>query len=148
MLTEYIEKPKLHPDDLHEAVLADKIASIIGARDIIEYWKSSPYLINFLRRYEFRRKLEEQCDDPDDELIAALNANTNRLLRKDDIHSYKEVSPSNPRMRRLVSLTIDRGLWKLLWIPPSMPYNKPEGPFADVKDVTKYLAFFSLERCA
>ncbi len=141
MLTESQDKPTLRPDDLHEAVLADKIASIIGARDIIEYWKSSPYLINFLRRYEFRRKLEEQCDDPDDELIAALNANTSRLLRKDAIHSYKEISPANPRMRRLVSLAIDRGLWKLLWIPPSMPYTKPEGPYADVTDATKYLAF-------
>lgn len=141
MLTESQDKPTLRPDDLHEAVLADKVASVIGARDIIEYWKSSPFLINFLRRYEFRRRLEEQCDDPDDALIAALNANTNRLLRKGDIDSYKEISPSNPRMRSLVSLTIDRGLWKLLWIPPSMPYTKPEGPFTDVKDVTKFLAF-------
>ena len=141
MISESREKPTLRPDDLHEAVLADKIASIIGARDIIEYWKSSPYLINFLRRYEFRHKLEEQCEDPGDELIAALNANTNRLLRKDDIYSYKEVSPSNPRMRRLFSLTIDQGLWKILWIPPSMPYSTPEGSYADVKEVTKYLAF-------
>ena len=141
MLTESPEKPTLRPDDLHDAVLADKIASIIGARDIIEYWKSSPYLINFLRRYEFRRKLEDQCDDPDDELIAALNANTSRLLRKDDILSYKEISPSNPRMRRLVSLTIDRGLWKILWMPPSMPYTKPDGPYSDVTYATKYLVF-------
>ena len=141
MLTESQDKPTLRPDDLHEAVLADKVASIIGARDIIEYWKSSPFLINFLRRYEFRRKLEEQCDDPDDALIAALSANNNRLLQKDDIHSYKKISPSNPRMRRLVSLTIDRGLWKLLWIPPSMPYTKPGGLYADVTDATKYLAF-------
>ena len=141
MLSESRDKPALRPDDLHEAVLADKIASIIGARDIIEYWKSSPYLINFLRRYEFRHKLEEQCEAPDDELIAALNANTNRLLRKDDIHSYKEVSPSNPRMRQLFSLTIDQGLWKILWIPPSMPYSTPEGSYTDVKEITKYLAF-------
>ena len=141
MLSESRDKPALRPDDLHEAVLSDKIASVIGARDIIEYWKSSPYLINFLRRYEFRRKLEEQCLEPGDELISALNANTNRLLRKDDIQSYNKVSPSNPRMRRLFSLTIDQGLWKILWIPPSMPYSTPEGPYADVREVTKYLAF-------
>ena len=141
MLSESRDKPALRPDDLHDAVLADKIASTIGARDIIEYWKSSPYLINFLRRYEFRHKLEMQCEDPCDALIAALNASTDRLLRKDDVHSYKEISPSNPRMRRLFSLTIDQGLWKILWIPPSMPYSTPEGPYADVKEATKYLAF-------
>ena len=48
MLSESREKPTLRPDDLHEAVLADKIASIIGARDIIEYWKSSPISSTFL----------------------------------------------------------------------------------------------------
>lgn len=141
MLTESQEKPALRPDDLHDAVLADKIASTIGARDIIEYWKSSPYLINFLRRYEFRHKLEEQCSEPGDELISALNTNTNRLLRKDDIQSYREISPSNPRMRRLFDLTIDQGLWRILWIPPSMPYSTPTGPYADVKEATKHLAF-------
>lgn len=141
MLSESRDKPALRPDDLHEVVLADKIASIIGARDIIEYWKSSPYLINFLRRYEFRHRLEEQCLEPGDKLISALNANTNRLLRRDEIQSYKEISPSNPRMRRLISLTIDQELWKILWMPPSMPYSTPEGPYAGIKAATKYLAF-------
>lgn len=110
MLSESRERPTLQPCDLHEAVMADRVASSIGARDIIEYWKSSPYLINFLRRYEFRRKLEAQCEHPSDELIAALSADGNRLLPKAAIQSYQEVSPSNPRMRELFSLTIDHEL--------------------------------------
>ena len=141
MLSESRDRPTLQPCDLHEAVMADRVASSVGARDIIEYWKSSPYLINFLRRYEFRRKLETQCDNPSDELIAALSATGNRLLQKAAIQSYQEVSPPNPRMRELFSLTIDRGLWKILWIPPSMPYSKPAGPYADVNEVTKNLVF-------
>jgi len=141
MLSESRDRPTLQPCDLHDAVMADRVASSVGARDIIEYWKSSPYLINFLRRYEFRRKLEAQCDDPSDELIATLSADGNRLLQKAAIQSYQEVSPSNPRMRALFSLTIDRGLWKILWMPPSMPYSKPDGPYADVNEVTKNLVF-------
>ena len=141
MLSESHDRPTLQPCDLHEAVVADRVASSVGARDIIEYWKSSPYLINFLRRYEFRRKLEAQCDNPTDDLIAALSATGNRLLQKAAIQSYREVSPSNPRMRELFSLTIDRGLWKILWMPPSMPYSKPDGPYADVNEVTKNLVF-------
>ena len=141
MLSESRDRPTLQPCDLHEAVMADRVASSIGARDIIEYWKSSPYLINFLRRYEFRRKLEAQCEHPSDELIAALSADGNRLLPKAAIQSYQEVSPANPRMRELFSLTIDRGLWKILWMPPSMPYSKPDGPYAHVNEVTKNLVF-------
>ncbi len=142
MLHETREKPSLQPRDLHEAVLADRVASIVGARDIIEYWKSSPYLINFLRRYEFRRKLEEQCENASNELLAALNADNGRLLRKADIQAYREMDPANPRMRDLLFHTIDNGLWKALWMPPSMPYSKPEGPYAEINhDVTKALVF-------
>jgi len=143
MLSENREKPALQPCDLHDAVLADSIATSVGARDIIEYWKSSPYLINFLRRYEFRKKLEEQCENAPDELITALSKNESRLLHKADIQAYREILPANPRMRDLFSITIDRGLWKILWLPPSMPYSKPEGPFADIQDVTKCLVFSS-----
>ena len=141
MLSEFQDKPVLQSQDLHEAVLADRVASSVGARDIIEYWKSSPYLINFLRRYEFRKKLEAQCEEPSDALLSALTSNASRLLKKADMMSYRKLVPSNPRMRDLFSLTIEKGLWKILWMPPSMPYSKPEGAYAEVKNATKYLVF-------
>ncbi len=101
MFSELQEESTLEPQDLHGAVLADKVASSVGARDIVEYWKSSPYLVNFLRRYEFRRKLEAQCENAPKELISALRAGKNHLLRRNDIQSYREISPFNPRMRYL-----------------------------------------------
>ncbi len=141
MLAESEEKPGIRSCDLHDMVLADKIASCVGAGDIIEYWKSSPYLINFLRRYEFRRKLEEQCENASEELFSVFNNHRHRLLCKTDIHSYREINPANPRMRYLFSKTIDHGLWKVLWLPPSMPYSQPNGPFSEIKNATKYLVF-------
>ena len=141
MLSESTERPSIQPCDLHEVVLADRVASCIGAQDIIEYWKSSPYLVNFLRRYEFRRKLEEHCNNAPEGLISIFSTHGHRLLRKEDIQAYRQVKPANPRMRYLFSRTIDRGLWKILWLPPSMPYSKPDGPYSDVGDATKYLVF-------
>ncbi len=44
-------------------------------------------------------------------------------------------------MRYLFSKTIDHGLWKVLWLPPSMPYSQPNGPFSEIKNATKYLVF-------
>ncbi|MYH39868.1 MAG: SWF/SNF helicase family protein [Candidatus Dadabacteria bacterium] len=143
MFSEFPEETALEPRDLHGAVLADKVASSVGARDIIEYWKSSPYLVNFLRRYEFRRKLEARCENAPEELIEVLRRSRKHLLRRDDIQSYRKISPPNPRMRNLFDLTINRGLWKILWLPPSMPYSKPDGPFTDIHKVTKCLVFSS-----
>jgi len=141
MLSESAERPVIQSCDLHEVVLADKVAACVGAQDIIEYWKSSPYLVNFLRRYEFRRKLEEHCSNPSEGLISIFSSHGHRLLRKEDIQAYREVKPINPRMRYLFSRTIDPGLWRILWLPPSMPYSKPEGPYSEVGDATKYLVF-------
>ena len=141
MFSELQEESTLEPRDLHGAVLADRVASSVGARDIVEYWKSSPYLVNFLRRYEFRRKLEALCENAPEELVSALQAGKNHLLRRNDIRSYREISPSNPRMRYLFDLTINRRLWKILWLPPSMPYSSPDGPFADIYEATKCLVF-------
>ena len=141
MLTESEQRPVISTRDLHDVVLADKVASCVGARDIIEYWKSSPYLINFLRRYEFRRRLEEHCSKASEELLSAFGNHGHCLLRKSDIEDYREIKPANPRMRYLFSRTIEQGLWRVLWLPPSMPYSKPAGPFAEIKDATKYLVF-------
>lgn len=141
MITEYRERPNIETDDLHGAVLADKIASSVGARDIIEYWKSSPYLVNFLRRYELREKLETKFDNTPDDLLKAFSSNGKHLLRKSDMYGYKEIPPANPRMRNLFFNTLDRGQWKLLWLSPSMPYSKPGGPYADVQQTTKSLVF-------
>ena len=141
MLSESREETAIEPRDLHGAALADRVASSVGARDVIEYWKSSPYLVNFLRRYEFRRKLEARCEDPPGDLIEALRSGGDNLLRGKDIQSYKEVFPPNPRMRSLFDMTVNRGLWKILWLPPSMPYSRPGGSYADIGDVTKSLVF-------
>jgi len=81
MLRECCSSPELKPSDLHQAALADQVAGCIGARDIMEYWKSSPYLINFLRRYEFRERLEHECENPSDELYEKLSMHQDRLLK-------------------------------------------------------------------
>lgn len=141
MLRECCSSPELKPSDLHQAALADQVAGCIGARDIMEYWKSSPYLINFLRRYEFRERLEHECENPSDELYEKLSMHQDRLLKSSALENYNEVDPANPRLRELYAQTIDRGLWRLLWLPPSMPYSSPEGAYKDVGDVTKSLVF-------
>ena len=68
------------------------------------------------------------------------------MLIWDRIRSYKEIDPANARLRSLFSNTVENGAWRLLWIPPSLPYYTPqEGPYLDttLKDFTKALVFSS-----
>ncbi len=48
-------------------------------------------------------------------------------------------------MRILAADTLDQDWWQLLWIPPSLSYIEPEGPYAlaSVRNMTKRLVFSS-----
>ena len=49
------------------------------------------------------------------------------------------------RLRTLFADMIDSGAWRLLWIPPSLPYYEPAGAYADpaLRGLTKRLVFGS-----
>ncbi|MDR2460087.1 MAG: helicase [Deltaproteobacteria bacterium] len=133
----------LVPKDLVHAATVQKVASFFEAGDIIEYWKSMPYLLNFLKDYDLRKKIDSQLESPTDELISELSTAKEEILRKKKLDNYEEIDGANPRMRLLFKDTLDNGMWQLLWLPPSMPYMKPNGVYKDKKNLTKILVFSS-----
>ena len=72
MLSEMKQDAPLEPTDLQHAATAYTVADCANARDPIEYWKSVPYLINFLKNYELRHKLDAQLNAPSDDLRGAF----------------------------------------------------------------------------
>jgi len=143
MLTERHQAASLAPRDLAQAAAADRVSRAVKARDVMEYWKSSPYLLNFLRDYELRKKIKSRAEEPGDELLTAIRAGERWQLSSEQIARYQTIDPGNARMRALFADTLNRGLWRLLWMPPSLPYVKPEGPYEGIDDVTKALVFSS-----
>jgi hypothetical protein len=143
MLTEIERVAPLTPADLRHAATVDAVAICVKAGESIEYWKSAPYLINFLKNYELRDKLDAQLNAPSDALRRALSSANAQLLTKDKFEGYRPLDPANPRMRVLFEDTIDKGMWQLLWMPPSMPYVKPGGVYQDKGGLTKALVFSS-----
>lgn len=143
MLTEVERTAPLTPADLRHAATVDAVATCVKAGEPIEYWKSAPYLINFLKHYELRRKLDAQLNAPSDALRKALLSVDGQLLTQDKLAGYQALDPANPRMRVLFEDTIDKGMWQLLWMPPSMPYMEPGGVYRDKKGLTKALVFSS-----
>ena len=131
----------LHPADLQHAALLSQVSEALGGRDAIEYWKSAPYALNFMKNYELRRKLEQLEGEPLSVLARLVHARKNQLLQKSAFQDYTPVDPANARLRNLFADTLDRGLWKVLWLPPSLPSWLPSGAFADIRDATKALVF-------
>ncbi len=141
MLVEPPRKAPLHAGDLDHAATVDRAARAVGAREPIEYWKSSPYLLNFLKHYELRRRIDEVADAPPEELVEALRNADGHILENGMFEEYQTIDPACARMRVLFSDTLDKGMWQLLWMPPALPYSQPAGAYADVGDVTKALVF-------
>ena len=143
MLTEIERTAPLTPADLRHAATFDAVARCVKAGDPIEYWKSVPYLINFLKHYELRHKLDAQLTAPSDALRETLSSANGQLLTKNKFEGYQALDPANPRMRVLFEDTIDKGMWQLLWMPPSMPYIQPDGVYKGKGGLTKALVFSS-----
>lgn len=143
MLTEIERTAPLMPADLQHAATVDAVSVCVKAREPIEYWKSSPYLINFLKHYDLRHKLDAQLNKPSDALRRTLSSANGQLLKKEMLEDYQALDPANPRMRVLFEDTVDKGMWQLLWMPPSMPYVEPGGVYKGKDGLTKALVFSS-----
>lgn len=136
----------LKPADIIHYLGLQRVAEHLGHDDVLEYWKSSPYLLNFMEDYDFKRKLKKATDgEPDAELARCVHSIGSGLLDKDELEQYQRLDPANARLRSLHHDTIGRDAWKLLWIPPSLAYYEGSGPFAnpDLQRFTKRLVFSS-----
>ena len=146
MLREIASTARLEESDVHQYLSSSKVATALEHGDIVEYWKSAPYLLNFMDEYELKKSFRAAVDSGGSpELYHALSHPTAGLLPWDDVLAYRRIDPANSRLRALLQDTVEKDLWKMLWLPPSMPYYALGGAFAgsNSKETTKRLVFSS-----
>jgi hypothetical protein len=141
MLTEIEQAAPITPEDLRRSAEIDAVALSVKAWEPIEYWKSAPYLLNFLKKYDLRVKLDAVLSAPSDDLKTTLTSAIGQSLKNEKLKRYLPLDPANPRMRTLFADTIEKGMWRFLWMPPSMPYIEPGGAYRDTESLTKTLVF-------
>jgi Helicase conserved C-terminal domain len=143
MMTDKLDKPAPPTvQDMLGFVALRRIADEVGGALSVEYWKSAPYFLNFMDGYQLSEKFRQHEFEPSSRRLLLEGA---QVIRYHDLHGAKEIEPGNARLRQLVAETLDRGLWRLLWLPPSMPYHEPSGVYAQVDPtiLTKRLIFSS-----
>jgi hypothetical protein len=131
----------LHTVDVRAFLGAQRIADSIEQGDLVEYWKSSPYLFNFMDSYALKDAFKNAADT--NEIVKFVREFPHTFLDLEKARTYQPVEPANPRLRGLLAETVDRGMWRLLWIPPSLNYYRLAGPFAapELANLTKRLVF-------
>ena len=135
---------RIRPRDFAAFDNLDSIAQHLGSGDQVEYWKSSAYPLNLMEGYKVKKQLETALQSEDGNGLAPLlKKGEKHLLQWRDVQAYRRINPENARLRALFTESIDTGNWKLLWMPPSLPYYRPARAFKGVKDAgqTKSLVF-------
>ena len=117
----------------------------LSSRDSLEYWKSSPYPLNFMDKYELKNAFEQSVQVRIERFAATCRKQKDCCFHGMISKPIEEIDPGNARLRSLFSGTIGANAWKLLWLPPSLPYYELGWPFADpaLKKFTKRLVFSS-----
>jgi hypothetical protein len=145
MLTEHVVQAPLQPDDVRQYLLAEDVAVALGQPDVMELWKSAPYLLNFLDGYQLRAKFDAQLKSEDGRrrLGQLLAPDPDLLLNADSIRGFKEIDPGAPRIRALAEGTVLNEAWRMLWIPPALPYHELAGAYSrpELNRFTKRLVF-------
>lgn len=147
MLCEVLPPMLLTSGDVATYIAYATIAAQVEQGDITEYWKSAPFLFNFMDEYQLKAAFTDAVGRPKSmpAIRAALAACPGALLNWDDVERYRTLDPANARLRYLLIDVIDSEFWRLLWLPPSLPYYQSAGAFArfEGKAPTKRLIFSS-----
>jgi hypothetical protein len=134
-------------EDLEAFSFIDRVAQELGTADMVEYWKSAPYLLNFMDEYELKRIFNRKLKTGGlgREIVRLIKNNGDKLLKWDTIKKYKRIVPPNARLRTLIDNDLNQGSWQYLWVPASLPYYKPHGVFhnPNLLDYTKSIIFSS-----
>jgi len=146
---------KLQAGDILDFIDADQIISQINSlkgksfQMPIEYCKSSPYPFSFLDNYKVKENLKYHLRDED--VRAILKKHRKPWLNLNDIDKYKAIPFDhhtkegfpNAKLRLLIEKAVLPHGWKLLWVPPSLPYYSLHGAFDGSNNFSKTIVFSS-----
>ena len=109
----------------------------------VDYAKSSPFLMSFMRNYKVKQHIERYFQKYPDEVKAA----DKNLLWVDPsiVNAYQPLAASNARLEKLKEIAFENHAEMYLWIPPSKPYYALQGVYKNSHHFSKILVFSSWE---
>lgn len=147
MIDDSAAKHFLKPSDtdIKSYLEMQKLLDSVGAgyKVPVDYVKSSPYLLSFMREYQLKRHVEKYFKTHP----GKLNEANRKLLwvQRSQIENFQKIDPANARLQYVQELAFEMHAEKLLWVPPSRPYYEMSGAFKGVEAFSKTLVFSSWE---
>ena len=135
---------ELTADDVGDFLTLGKIGREVRQPQVLEYWKAAPYLLSFMDDYKLKTEVVASLNaSPENGLAKLLTGGGRVSLSWEDVEAYAQLDPANARLRSLLKW-MERGeAWKLLWLPPALPYYAESGPWKAAREqqLSKRLIF-------
>ncbi|WP_231427717.1 DEAD/DEAH box helicase family protein [Pedobacter sp. Leaf250] len=142
-------------DDINNFIAVDQITETLKELSLrkskmfgstIEFSKSTPYPLSYLRGYKLHESLQEFKEN--NTLKNVIKKHKESFIDFNKIKQYKPVGLSNDnptypngKLRMLAEECFEDNGHLLLWVPPSKPYYKQFGSFKNSTNFSKILVF-------
>ena len=134
----------LDTDDVEAYLSARHIAAAADAPGIMEYWKSTPYLLSFMEQYRLADRVQRAvASEPQGEVAKFIETGVGLQLPRQSATDRSEVTGGNGRMRAFLDDLRGSGLHNLLWLPPLLAGHELGPDFEQARSATKRLVFSS-----
>ena len=127
--------------DVRQYLASDALFRAVGDHDPMPLWKSASYLVHFMQGYRFNEQLEAAIARSPQSVAAVLRRHGGAFLDAETLREWAPIDPGAPKLRAMMGDLLDSGLWRLLWMPPTVPYWPLDGPFKGKEAATKTLLF-------
>ncbi|WP_440998072.1 helicase-related protein [Arhodomonas sp. SL1] len=131
----------VRPEDVRQYLAAHAWFTAAGGEDPLLFWKSGPYLPHFTPHYKISEHVQETREQDPARLVRVLDAYADAFLDRDALLRWARIDPGHGKLRAILADRLDGGMWRLLWMPPTVAYWPLQGPFAGQERRTKTLLF-------
>ncbi|MBQ7768478.1 MAG: hypothetical protein IJ403_06320 [Oscillospiraceae bacterium] len=131
--------------DILSYIEAGNLLKAIGVNFTLplDYVKSCPYLMSFMRNYKVKQNIEKHFASKPDEVDKARSDLL--WISPSHINDYRKLPATNARLEKLKEVAFTGNAELYLWVPPSKPYYALQGAYRDSADFSKVLVFSAWE---
>lgn len=109
----------------------------------IDYIKSCPYILSFMRHYKIKKNIQKYFSDNPDKIHMAKSDLL--WISSKKVNNYEKLKSTNARLECLNKIAFENDAEMYLWIPPSKPYYKLQGAYKNSNNFSKTLVFSAWE---
>ena len=120
--------------DVQDFLALDRIGREVRQPQVLEYWKSAPYLLSFMDEYKLKTEVVARLEGSSENGLARLLKSGKVFLSWADVEAYAQLDPANARLRSLMQWLQQGEGWKLLWLPAALPYYADSGPWQQARE--------------